>query len=303
MPRKFTGLLWMLLPAGIAITGLAWGTHPQQRSDYHFANDQTDTIPSKGKSNSDEKRGDIDDQIQQLDKALKNLDQTLEKKNWEKMQRDLQESLSEIDTEKMKAELEESLKNIDVEKIKKEIDRSLKNIDLKKIQRELQLELEKSQKNINREDINREIEKALRNARRGIEKAQAINYHQLKEEIEEAHKNISVEKLRISEEIARARKEIDFDKLNIQEELNKAKAEIKKTKTNMENYRKMIIEMDKDGLLKSKENYTIQYKDGSLFINGKQQPKQVLDKYKSYFPIDGVTLKRELDGRFEVNSK
>jgi len=302
MSGKFSGFLWMLLPAGMAISGLAWNAQHQQRSDYHFTNNESDTIPSKSKPYSGEKNGDIDDQIQQLDKALKQLDRKIEKKDWEKMQRDLQESLSEIDTEKITAELEESLKNIDIDKIRKEIDRSMKNVDLKKIKRELQLELEKSRKNINREDINREIEKALREARRGIEEAQAINYHQLKEEISKARQNISAEKLRIAEEIAKAREEIDLDKINIQEELNKAKAEIKKTKITMENYRKMIIEMDKDGLLKSKENYSIQYKDGSLFINGKQQPKQVLDKYKPYFPMDGVTLKRELDGQFEIKN-
>ena len=178
----------------------------------------------------------------------------------------------------------------------------MKKVDLKKIQRELQLELEKTSKNINRQEINRELENALRQARKGLEEAQKINYDQIKEEIAEANKNISSEKLKIAEEIANARKEIDLNKINIQEELKKAKIEIKKTKTQMENYRKMITEMDKDGLLKSKENYSIQYKDGSLFINGKQQPKQVLDKYKSYFPMDGVTLKRELDGQFEIKN-
>src|SRR6478735_7065726 len=113
MTRKFSGLLWFVLPATMAVTGLAWNTHSVQRSDYHFANDQNDTIPSKSKPYSGEKKGDIDDQIRQLEKAMQQLDQTLEKKDWEKMQRDLQGSLAKIDAEKIQAEMEEALEKID----------------------------------------------------------------------------------------------------------------------------------------------------------------------------------------------
>src|SRR6187402_3065340 len=225
MARKFNGLLWLVLPASMAVTGLAWNTHSHQRSDYYFTNDQSDTIPSKSKPYSGEKKGDLDDQIQQLEKAMQQLDQTLEKKNWEKMQRDLQESLSKINTEKIQAEMEEALAKIDAEKIRIDVERAMKKVDLKKIQRQLQLELEKTSKNINRQEINRELENALREARKGREQAQKINYDQIKEEIAEANKNISSEKRRTAEEIANARKEIDLNKLNIQEELNKAKIE------------------------------------------------------------------------------
>lgn len=59
--------------------------------------------------------------------------------------------------------------------------------------------------------------------------------------------------------------------------------------------------MEKDGLLNSKEDYKIDYQDGSLMINGKKQTQEVLDSYKSYLKKEDLHIKKE-KGNFSINS-
>ena len=67
----------------------------------------------------------------------------------------------------------------------------------------------------------------------------------------------------------------------------------------MVSYKTMISQMEKEGLLKSNEDYSISYHAGELTINGKKQPKEITEKYKSYFSHD-VDITRQ-DGNFSIN--
>jgi hypothetical protein len=58
--------------------------------------------------------------------------------------------------------------------------------------------------------------------------------------------------------------------------------------------------MEKDGLLNTKEDYSIRYNDGELFINDKKQPQDVTDKYKKYLPKKNIAIKKE-DGKMNIN--
>ncbi|MBS1566831.1 MAG: hypothetical protein JST39_20770, partial [Bacteroidetes bacterium] len=42
-----------------------------------------------------------------------------------------------------------------------------------------------------------------------------------------------------------------------------------------------------------KDNYKVEYHDGELYINGKQQPADIRDKYKSYFKKDDVRIQKD----------
>ena len=44
----------------------------------------------------------------------------------------------------------------------------------------------------------------------------------------------------------------------------------------------MFNEMERDGLISTKEGFSIEYKDRSLYINGNKQTEQVTDKYRKY---------------------
>ena len=50
-----------------------------------------------------------------------------------------------------------------------------------------------------------------------------------------------------------------------------------------------------DGLIDKKKGYTIEWKNGDLYINDKVQPKSVSDKYRKYEDFKGK-IKMEPDG-------
>lgn len=61
-------------------------------------------------------------------------------------------------------------------------------------------------------------------------------------------------------------------------------------------YKTFIDGLDRDGLIKKSEPYTIEFKEGALTINGKKQPASVVEKYKSFLnDHQEFTIKKEKD--------
>jgi hypothetical protein len=58
--------------------------------------------------------------------------------------------------------------------------------------------------------------------------------------------------------------------------------------------------MEKEGLLNTKDDYTIEYKDGDLFINDKKQSSDITDKYKKYFKQKKIAIKK-VDGEMKID--
>ena len=46
--------------------------------------------------------------------------------------------------------------------------------------------------------------------------------------------------------------------------------------------RKITTEMEKDGLINPNEEFTIEFKNNELLINGKKQSKKLVEKYRKY---------------------
>ncbi len=53
----------------------------------------------------------------------------------------------------------------------------------------------------------------------------------------------------------------------------------------------MFNEMEKDGLINSKEGFTIEYKNKDLYIDGKKQSEKTTDKYRKYFKQDHFKIR------------
>ena len=82
--------------------------------------------------------------------------------------------------------------------------------------------------------------------------------------------------------------------------MDKARIEVGKATAEMKGYQEMIYEMEKDGLLNTKEDYSIEYRSGELFINDKKQPQSVTDKYNKYFKKKNIAIKKQ-DGKMKIN--
>jgi hypothetical protein len=100
-------------------------------------------------------------------------------------------------------------------------------------------------------------------------------------------------------------KEIDFKgieenlkkmKPEIEKSMQDAKENIEKAKKELTQYKSFIDGLDQDGLIDKDKNYTIQYKNGELIINGKKQPANVVNKYGSFLKgKKDFTIKKDKD--------
>ena len=75
---------------------------------------------------------------------------------------------------------------------------------------------------------------------------------------------------------------------------------MEKAKVELKGYQEMVYAMEAAGLLDTDGDYTIEYRDESISINGKKQSPAVTEKYKKYFKKDRVKIIKE-DG--EINIK
>lgn len=261
-------------------------------------NNMNDTVPDKKRNKVTRENGDrdLDKELRQLDKAEENLDKVKEK-DWDKIEKDINESLRKIDLDKIKRQAEEAVKRVDVDKINREIEASLQRIDFDKMQAQINESMEEVSK-IDKEAIKKELEEAKKQVKEAMEKqewkeelkhAQKINSEKIAQEMEHAKR-----------EMEKAKDEMQHQKLHFRADMDKAKVEVGKAREELKGYQEMIYDMEKEGLLSSKGDYTIEYKNGELLINDKKQPKEVADKYQPYFKTKQVTIKKE-DGDMKIN--
>jgi hypothetical protein len=237
-----------------------------------------DTIPAKAK--------DFDVILKDLDKSMIELEKQLQSKTL----------VPAIDMEKMKAELDKSLKDIDLDKMKADMEKmkiemkAIPTIDLEKMKTELEqmkvelktmspadldkMKIELSQlKEIDLSSMQKQMElsmKAFDTAKMHMDmKALAsIDMEKLKAELEEV-KNIDLSKLQM-------------ELKDLKPALENAKAEIAKAKEEITEYKNFTDQLDKDGLIKKDEKYTIEHKGEELIINGKVQSKEIYNKYRTF---------------------
>ena len=240
-----------LLVLGILL--MSFQDSPLVQGKYDLQQQYDDTVPDK----------DWNDhmKMKDFDKLMSDLDT--------KIMLQVGDALKNIDWDQIGKTVENSIKSIDMEKIMKDVEHSLKDINLDKIM----ADVKSSMKEIDWDKHGKEVNEALKEATKEIEKAKLeikdIDMKEISKELEKAKLEIEKSKDEF--------KKIDMDKImkEAKEGIAEAKEELKQTKA-------MFNEMEKDGLINSKEGFTIEYKDKDLYINGKKQPDNVADKYRKY---------------------
>lgn len=265
MKRKFwrESVPAVLTVTALVLTAAAWQGHPGKAE-----RTLTDTIPQRNKSIRS-----IDDALDQLDKSSKELQRTLEAKDWD---REMKEALDKthFDAEKIKAQIDEAIKNVDAKKIQDEVQRAIKDVDVEKIKTEWQQNLD----NVDLQQMKEQIETALKQ----------VDVQKIKADMNASLAKIDMEKIKLELD-----KMKDVDLKGMEDNLKKMRPDIEKSmqnaKESVERARKELLEhkafidgLDKDGLINKNDNYTIEYRNGELMINGKKQPAEVLKRYSGY---------------------
>jgi hypothetical protein len=250
-----------LAVAAVAITSVfvlsSWDFKNAKMSwndDDHY--DKCDTVPKK--QNREKKVRDLDDVIDELNGVDMKMD-------WEKMQKELNESMKKLDMQKIQLDMEKAMKDVDFQKIQKEIEQSMAKVDFANIEKELQ----KALKEVDVAKIQQEIQSSM----------QKVDWEKMKTEFDRV-KDIDMKKM----EIDMKKMEEEMKKIGpeLEKSMEKAKEGIEKAKVEMKEYNEFVDGLEKDGLLKRNEGYTIKHKDGELFINGKKASDATYNKYKSF---------------------
>ena len=245
-----------LLIAGISMSFYPLQFGPIQH--YDSLAETTDTVPAKSKQ---EKMT-----MTEYTKLMRDLNADVQK---------ALEDIRLIDADKLSKEIAASLKDLDADKIKLELAKAMKEVDFTRIEKELH----EAMNNVQLGKINEEVKASLEQAKREMEK---INMDVINKEIEKA--KIEMEKSK------NALEKIDFDKI-----MKEAGASIDKAKQILQLQKEFFTELEKDGLINPKDGFSIEYKNKSLYINGKKQSETVTDKYRHYIPDDHykITIDKE----------
>lgn len=258
--KRLTGALIALFISGIAMSFQDSPIVPYKAPDLYAT--LSDTIPEKNKETMTMKE--FDRATEEINRAMINANHEMMKLDMNKIQSQLDQSLNRVDMEKIMKDVKSSLKQLDIEKIMANVRSSLKDMD--------------------KDYVNADIEKALVEAHKGIEKANSELSNINSEEWQKEMVNVKKELERSKQEI----RKIDVEKI-----MQEAKQGVEKAKIEMKLTKEMFNQMEKDGLINTKEGFSIQYQNKELIINGKKQPAEVRDRYLKYLKEDHFKINIE----------
>ena len=266
-------------------------------------------------------------QLQNKDweKMQRNLKESLEKINVEKIEAEIENAIKNIDAQKIQAKIQAELKQVDWEKMQKDLQKAqaelkynlesgkmqadiqrameetkktmaeMKTVDMEKVQ----AGLEKAQaelKNIDGPKMQAEMQRTMEETKKAMAEMKAVDMEKIQYQLEKAKEEMRANQGKLKQDMERARKEINENlKKDFRKEMEKAKEEVNQAAIELQNYKDMLLEMDKDGLLNAKEPYSIEYNKGTLIINGKTQPGTISTKYRHYFKRENVKISRGKD--------
>lgn len=297
MSNKINPAAWMaiVLICFTGMAGLAWQHTP---SPYSGQKVQQDTTPLKEgkKERATIINGDLNKAMEEVQKAEANLEHQLQSKDWEKMQQDLQKAQAELNAQNIGEQVEKAMKEIDLQKIQLQTEAALQKIDWEKMQKDLMKAQAELKNNIDPKKIDAEISRSMEETKKAMAELKAVDMEKIREELEKAKMELKLNEGSMQEDIERAKKEINENiHKDFRKEFEKAQEEVKHAAAELQNYKDMVDEMYKDGLIKSREQYDIHYKNGDLFINGTKQPAGITGKYKHYFKKENVKISRGTD--------
>lgn len=181
------------------------------------------------------------------------------KESREKKIRDLDDVLAElndvdlrVDMEKIKREIADAMKKIDGDKIRTEIEKTMREVDIEKIKREVEASIAK------------------------------IDWDKMKAELDRLDRVKDIDLQKLDLDMKKMEEELKKIGPEIEKSLEKAKIEIEKAKAEMKEYNEFVDGLEKDGLLKRKDGYTVKHKDGELFVNDKKVSPELYNKYRNF---------------------
>jgi ribosomal protein L29 len=280
----------------VFVTLIAWNHEP-----VYQAGDTTyyqDTVPARTSKTPDVR--DLDKELDKLDRAIERLE-NLKTQDWDQISEKIQEQLSKINFEEIQKQAELAMKSVDLNKINLEAQKALKGIDVEVMQKqmnealaEVKIDNEVIQKAISEVHIDTDVlQKAMAEVKVDFDKELA----EIKDlDTQEMHKAMD----EVKAELKKLKEELKTENPDLKKEMDKAKKEIGEAKKEIRGYQDMIYAMEKEGLLDTRKDYKIVYRDNVIYLNDKKQTEAVTAKYRKYFK-ENITIRKE-NGRFTIDT-
>ena len=188
---------------------------------------------------------------------------------------------SVLDEELDARSIEKALKNVEY-RLKK-LETEIRNKDWDKIENAYR----KAMDAVNWKQIDTDTRRALAEVNKRIVLENDIHLDDMKLQLNKA-------KIMVDQNLKQMQFNIDHNlKINFQN----ATDDLQKAKTSLKRLKAFTADLKKDGLIENNKPYSVEIKDGDLYINGVKQSKKVTkkyrEKYKEYF---------EGNGKFKIHS-
>ena len=207
-----------------------------------------------------------------LDKALAEIDRV----NLDSIQITVKNALATVDFDAIGKSIEASIKAVNTDSIRLQVEAAIKSIDIQKIQADINRSMADAQKamtELQKSDWQKEFQKGMK-------------------EMQESMTEMKLQMPEIKKEMEAAKKEVATAKLDMKDDMAKAKMDIEKARVEIKELKSAVAEMKKDGLIKEGESVKLEWKDGRLYINGKEQSEAVSDKYRK---LENIHFQRDND--------
>lgn len=178
---------------------------------------------------------------------------------------EINKSMQNLD--KNMAGLEIQMKNLNLN-IDKQIQESISKINFDEIQKQTEASL----KQIDWDKMQQQVDNSLQKAK--TEVAQ-IDFNKMQSQMKELQEKMQSKEFQ---------SQFNSEKLHqqINDAMISAKEGIEKVKKKLQELNDFTNALQADGLIDKKKGYTIEWKNGDLYINDKVQPKDISDKYRKY---------------------
>lgn len=199
-------------------------------------------------------------------------------------EKELKAQLPKIDQTLLRLQLDKTVKQMNFDSLNKKIGEAMSKVDFEKIKSNVSTALA----HIDKQKMDEAISRKFSNP--GFDK------EQLRLRFDEGMKKMDFEKLKIElkdlrEGLNLKKSDFKFEIQNMQQGIHN---DLFRTRQKLQRLKDASIEMERDGLIEKGPNNRIQYKNGSLYINGQQQPESVSEKYRHYFetrPTRTITVR------------
>ncbi|HVZ55017.1 MAG TPA: hypothetical protein VG870_00035 [Chitinophagaceae bacterium] len=191
--------------------------------------------------------------------------------------RDLDQALEDLDKAKI---------DIDLDQVKQEMSR---------IRPELEKQLDQAKREMDRAIREMDVDKIKAQVEASVKQ---INWDQMKADLDKARQ---VDLAKIQVDMEKVNKQLDDMKPQIEKQLREARVQVEMAKQELKEYKGFVDQLNKDGLIDKKKDYTIEHRDGQLLINGVKQPDSVYGKYRAFLDKHPRITLRKTDDDFRVD--